>query len=231
VLVTSRSFEEYLAMFAIDEAELPGRRVLDCCAGASSFVAAASARGAQAVGVDPVYAAGGAELAERAADSHVAAGAIADQHPDRFVWDWYGSRKAREEMRKRALSMFLVDFTANRDRYRAATLPRLPFDDDEFDLAVCSHLLFTWGDQLGLDFHVAAIEEMARVAREVRIFPTVLQGRGEAVPFWHDLLAQLQRDGIVPDVRRVDYEFQRGADQMLVARRLLAADRVQDVEP
>src|SRR5206468_10656224 len=68
VLVTSRSFEEYVAMFALDEAQLPGLRVLDCCAGASTFVAAARARGCQAVAVDPVYAVAGAELAQRAAD-------------------------------------------------------------------------------------------------------------------------------------------------------------------
>ena len=54
MLVTSRSFAEYLAFFALDPDRLP-RRVLDCSAGTSGFVAAARDRGCDAVAVDPAY--------------------------------------------------------------------------------------------------------------------------------------------------------------------------------
>ena len=54
------------------------------------------------------------------------------------------------------------------------------------------------------------------MADEVRVFPTVLQGAGDPVPFWHDLMAALRADGALVEVRPVDYEFQVGAREMLV---------------
>jgi len=62
-LVSARSFEEYLAMFNLDDADLTGR-VLDCPGGAASFAAEAGARGVDVLAVDPVYAADHAWLGE-----------------------------------------------------------------------------------------------------------------------------------------------------------------------
>jgi len=219
VLVTSRAYEEYVAFFALDVGALPGMRVLDCCAGASSFVARSCRVGADAVAVDPAYAAGGDELAEIGRRSLHDGNAIADSFPGRFTWQWYGSVEARERMRARALAEFLLDLAEHPARYVTASLPSLPFDDASFDLAVCSHLLFTWADQLGHDWHLAALRELCRVAREVRVFPTVLQGAGEPVPFWDALLDDLHRDGVRTETRQVPYEFQVGADTMLVLSR------------
>ena len=55
-------------------------------------------------------------------------------------------------------------------------MPDLPFDDGAFDLALSSHLLFLYSEQFDLGFHVRALEEMLRVAAEVRVFP--LSGAG-----------------------------------------------------
>jgi hypothetical protein len=98
-------------------------------------------------------------------------------------------------------------------------LPSLPFDDASFDLALCSHLLFTWADQLGREWHLAGLLELCRVAHEVRVFPTVLQGAGDPVPFWAELMDDLHRAGLHTDSRQVPYRFQIGADTMLVLRR------------
>lgn len=48
-------------------------------------------------------------------------------------------------------------------------LSQFPFSDNEFDLALCSHLLFTYSDLLSLEFHLEAIAELLRVARNVAI--------------------------------------------------------------
>jgi hypothetical protein len=190
--------------------------VLDCSAGASSFVAGLSRRGIDAVAVDPAYDLAGDQLAEVAAAGLRDGNAIAASFPDRFTWSWYGSREARERMRSRALAEFVLDLAEHPDRYVAASLPTLPFDDGTFELGVCSHLLFTWADQLGYEWHLASLRELVRVAREVRVFPTVLQGAGEPVPFWDELMTALRADGIVVRTRRVGYEFQIGAQEMLV---------------
>lgn len=216
MLVTSRSYDEYVAMFALGPRELAGR-VLDCSAGAAGFVAGAAARGCRALALDPAYSLTRGDIADAArADLERGAG-IVDTFPDRFVWDWYGTRERRDAMRRQAVVRFLADITTNPGRYVAAALPRLPFRDRSFDVVVCSHLLFTWADTLGLDWHHAAVRELARVGREVRVFPTVMQGAGEPVPFWDELIAALAATGVETQLRDVAYRFQRTGTQMLVA--------------
>ena len=100
------------------------------------------------------------------------------------------------------------------DHYVAAALPRLPFADASFDLALCSHLLFTWANVFDEAWHEAAIREMARVAGEVRVFPLVHQGSGEPVEFLDALCDRLAADaGLVARVERVPYAFQLGGDR------------------
>src|SRR5881227_1737880 len=106
MLVTSRSFEEYVAMFDLGRHELSGS-VLDCSAGASSFVVDAAARGCRAVAVDPAYAMPRARLADMGNTDMQRGAEIAHEHPDHFTWDWYGTPKRRTELRLQALTRFL----------------------------------------------------------------------------------------------------------------------------
>ena len=205
-------------MFDLGRMELTGS-VLDCSAGASSFVAEVSERDVHAVAVDPAYALDRRRLAELGNEDLVRGAGIAEQYPDRFVWDWYGTKEHRTDLRRQALGRFLLDVVMHSERYVGGALPQLPFREDTFGLAVCSHLLFTWADQLGLDWHRAALFELARVAREVRVFPTIMQGPGEAVPFMDELLADLGDAGLSTELREVSYEFQVGGNRMLVVQR------------
>jgi len=70
-----------------------------------------------------------------------------------------------------SMTMFLEDFEkgVGEGRYQALELPSLPFEDSVFDLALCSHFLFTYSVNLDFGFHLAAILEALRVAKEVRI--------------------------------------------------------------
>jgi SAM-dependent methyltransferase len=213
--VTSRSFDEYVAMFDLGSADLGGT-ILDCSAGVAGFVVEAARRGARAIAVDPAYALPRNELSRLGSADLVRGTAIADDYPDRFTFAWYGSPERRLSLRSRALAHFLLDLATHPARYVAGQLPHLPFRAGTFDVALCSHLLFTWGDQLGLEWHRVALLELARVAREVRVFPTVMQGPGDPVPFWDELMAELARSGLRTELRQVPYTFQVAASQMLV---------------
>jgi hypothetical protein len=168
VLVTSRSFEEYQAFFALTPADL-ARTVLDSSAGASGFAAGANARGCRVVAVDPGYAQGREALLAEAARSTARGAGIVDDHEDRFVWSWYGSRGRRDSLRRDSLDVFAADLRERPGGYVAGALPRLPFSDAAVDLALCSHLLFTWSDVLGERWHEDALVELLRVAAEVRV--------------------------------------------------------------
>lgn len=215
MLVTSRSYAEYEAMF--DLTELPGS-VLDCCAGGAGFTAEAAARGVDAIAVDPAYELPAAELVDTVRRSLPAGGAIVDEHADRFVWKWYGTPAHKDDLRIEAADRFLQDVSIAPERYVPGSLPELPFDDRRFELVLSSHLLFTWADKYDQDWHLAALRELVRVsASEVRVFPLVQQGAGEPVTYLPELLTELE--GVTAEIRKVPYEFQVGADEMLVLSR------------
>jgi hypothetical protein len=93
----------------------------------------------------------------------------------------------------------------------------LPFHDSEFDLALSSHLLFLYSDQLGEAFHDAAASELCRVAPEVRIFP-LLALDGRPSPYVGRVLARLRSEGRHVSIERVPYEFQKGGNEMMRIR-------------
>ena len=130
--------------------------------------------------------------------------------------DDYGSPEGLERTRLSAMKFFLEDYEDGRaeGRYLDASLPDLPFADGAFDLALSSHFLLLYSDQLDLDFHRAAVLEMLRVATEARIFP-LLDMAGVRSAHLVPLIEALAAEGYVCEVRTVAYEFQKGGNEML----------------
>ncbi|AOW94175.1 hypothetical protein BFN03_19840 [Rhodococcus sp. WMMA185] len=215
-LISSRSMAEYRAMFALSNSDLAGT-VLDCPGGGSSFTASAHELGVDAVAVDPVYRRPAAEIAQRALDEVARGSDWLAKNSDQYRWDFYGDLEGHQRMRCESAEKFATDIGAHPERYRAGALPRLPFPDGTFDLVLSSHLLFTYADRLDHRFHIAALREFARVARgNVRVFPLVDQAGEQLDDLLPPLLVELESLGLRPQVRTVDYEFQRGADAMLM---------------
>ncbi|MDA8165121.1 MAG: hypothetical protein M0017_08850 [Desulfobacteraceae bacterium] len=210
-----RSFEEYRAMFALTEADL-GRSVLGCGDGPAAFNAGVSRRGGRVVSVDPIYQFSAGEIRTRIEATFETVLEQTRRNAATFVWDRIGSVEELGRVRQAAMDEFLADYEAGRlqGRYFAAGLPALPFVDCQFDLALCSHLLFLYSEQLSLSFHVLALRELCRVAAEVRVFPLLaLDGR----PSRHleGVLAALGNSGLTAAIEPVDYEFQKGGNRML----------------
>jgi SAM-dependent methyltransferase len=206
-----RSFDEYVRMFALTEADLAGH-VLDCAAGPSSFHAELRARGGRVVSVDPIYALSAEDIRRRVEAVRDDMMGQVRRQPGQFNWEFICSPDHLEQVRMGAMGRFLDDFAGDppRDRYRPQSLPTLDFAEGTFDLALCSHCLFLYSDRLDEAFHVDSVRELVRVARELRIFPVAdLAGRDSP----H--LAAV-RDQFLTERVRVQYEFLRGANEMLV---------------
>jgi hypothetical protein len=219
VVPWGRSFDEYRRMFALSDVDLR-RRMLGCGDGPASFNAEATRRGASVVSCDPIYRWSAAAIRERISATSVTILEQARLNAAQFVWDDIGSVEELGRVRITAMETFLDDFerTAACGRYVAAAVPALPFVDGAFDLAVCSHFLFLYSAQRDEAFHVEAIEELLRVAREVRVFPLVALD-GSISPHVGGVAEALSRVGHAVSVERVPYEFQRGANQMMRLRR------------
>jgi hypothetical protein len=122
------------------------------------------------------------------------------------------------------MRVFLEDYEAGKTagRYVEASLPSLAFGDGAFDLALCSHLLFLYSAQFDEGFHRASVRELCRVASDVRVFP-LLALDGSRSPFVDACLADARGAGLHATIEKVDYEFQRGGNEMLHVRRSAAA--------
>jgi hypothetical protein len=215
VIPWGRSFDEYRRMFALSDADLAGR-ILGCGDGPASFNAEATARGHAVVSCDPIYAFTPADIERRVEESRADLIAQVWRERDGFVWNDFADPDDLGRKRLAAMRRFLADFAAGQAarRYVTAALPHLPFADGAFDLALCSHLLFLYSERLTFAFHRAAVEELLRVAREVRIFP-LLTLEPTPSPHLEPLCRHLRAAGWSAEVRAVPYEFQRGGNQML----------------
>jgi len=210
-----RSFTEYTAMFALSEQDL-NKRILDCGGGPSSFNCTLMNRGGRVVSCDPIYQYSVGEIEARIEETYPQVLAETRKNKDEFVWDHISSVEMLGQIRRSAMNDFLADYVQGKEkgRYVEAGLPNLPFPGNEFQLALCSHFLFLYSEQLSYEFHLQSIKELCRVSAEVRIFP--LQELG-AVKSRHleKVIIELKESGYELAVERVPYEFQKGGNQMM----------------
>lgn len=210
-----RSFEEYVDMFSLSSQDLQGW-ILGCGDGPASFNAAMNQAGGKALSVDPLYRLSVQEIEKRISETyHDVLRQLAESR-DEYVWDNISSPEELGRVRMAAMKEFLNDFPVGRGegRYVDEELPGLSFVENQFDLALCSHLLFLYSEHLDLDFHLASIVELCRVAREVRIFPLV-DLAGVTSRHLPAVQSYLDSQEIHNTVETVPYEFQRGGNQML----------------
>jgi len=217
VVPWGRSLDEYRAMFALSESDLQGR-LLGCGDGPASFNAelAALGKSRRLVSIDPIYFFTGPEIATRVEQTYETIISQVKRNPDRYVWTYFKDPDALGAARLHAMKIFLNDYEAGlaEGRYLFGALPKLSFRDREFDLCLCSHLLFLYSAQLSFEFHLASTLEMLRVAGEVRVFPLLdldLQRSAHLDP----VLAELRAANFYAEIVNVPYEFQKGGGQML----------------
>lgn len=215
IVPLGRSAADYRAMFALEPRD-GGRRLLGCGDGPAAFNADWTGEGGQVVSLDPLYAWPAAAIRERIAATFPDVVRRMHAQSGHFALAGGDTIDALASRRRQAMQRFLADYqTESRDgRYVAGALPKLPFADDAFDLALCSHLLFLYETQLSHAFHLQALRELLRVAAEVRVFPLV---NLDARPSAHltPIRAALAAAGVRDEIVTVDYEVQRGARQML----------------
>jgi SAM-dependent methyltransferase len=218
VVPWGRSYQEYLDMFALTEADLQGL-ILGCGDGPASFNAELTERGGQVVSVDPLYAFDATQINQRISETYATVIAQVNKNKESFFWTAIPSVEELGRVRMAAMNKFLADYEAGKaqDRYIKGELPTLSFDDASFDLALSSHFLFLYSEHLSINFHLDALLEMLRVAKEIRIFP-LLMLNGEASPYIDPLMATLANYDFYARIIPVTYEFQRGGHDMLVVK-------------
>jgi hypothetical protein len=218
-----RSFEEYRRMFDLSDADLSGH-TLGCGDGPASFNAEATSAGHAVVSCDPIYAFSPEEIRRRVQETYEAVLSQVRLHPEHFVWDFFRDVEELGRHRLAAMHRFLGDFDRGKQqgRYVVACLPRLPFAEGEFRLALVSHLLFLYSENLDAAFHVESVLELLRVAHEVRLFPLLTLDRRWS-PHIQPVVSALEAAGHAVEIVPVPYEFQRAEGH--AGRRMIRAYR------
>ena len=215
VVPWGRSLDEYRRIFDMSKGDLAAN-ILGCGDGPASFNAEMTALGRSVISCDPIYAFSKEQIARRVEATYDQITEQVRRNAQNYIWRDFPDPDALGQHRLATMRAFLADFDAGlaATRYLPDALPALRFADGQFDLALCSHLLFLYSEQLTLEFHVAAIRELCRVAQEVRVFPLLAL---DCRPSRHiaPVQAQLREAGFVVEIQRVPYEFQVGGDQML----------------
>lgn len=220
VIPWGRTLAEYRQMFSLTESDLQ-KRIVGCADGPASFNAEMTAVNHHVISFDPVYTFSVAQIEQRVQETYPGMIAQVEQTQADYVWQTIRSPQHLAEVRLAAMDQFLADFEAGKadGRYLPYSLPTLPFADDTFELALCSHFLFLYSDHFSLDFHVTAVRELMRVALECRIFPLLDLRCNESIHL-QPVIAALKTAGFQAVIEPVAYEFQRGGNQMLRVLRI-----------
>ncbi len=218
VVPWGRSFTEYEKMFCLSAQDL-NKAILGCGDGPASFNTELTKSGGFVVSIDPIYGFSREQLKTRIAEVYEEIMPQMEQSQNNYVWESIASVKELGEVRMSAMKAFLADYELGKEekRYIEAALPSLPFESGQFDLAICSHFLFLYSEQVNLQQHLDAMEELTRVAKEVRVYPLVTL-KGDLSPHLEKVTSHLSELGIKCELVNSLYKFQKGAEKMLVAK-------------
>jgi len=210
-----RNLNEYRAMFLLDEVDLKGK-ILGCGDGPSSFNTEVDMNDGSVVSIDPLYQFSKKEIMQRIDEVAEEVMTQVRAHEASFVWKNIPNPDTLLDLRIEAMMEFLMDYEEGKEegRYLDEALPSLSFSDKHFDLALSSHFLFLYSEHLDETFHLNAIFEMLRVAKEVRIFPLVALDNIMS-PYVETIMQTLNEQGYTTQIVQTEYEFQKGANEML----------------
>ncbi|MHA7841619.1 MAG: methyltransferase domain-containing protein [Gammaproteobacteria bacterium] len=211
----SHNLTDYEALFALTEEDKQGT-ILDCAAGSACFTAQMRQQGKKVIACDPLY----AQPFEILQDTVQTMGTHLLQRfrsqIDEDHWQPTITLAELEQKQHDNAAIFLQDYSQGvaEGYYQPHSLPELPFDDYQFDLALCANFLFDAKDYDSLVPYLASIKALARVAREVRIFPLVNE-KGELSEHVGPAMAVLQPEGYAMEICEVAYHLQKNANALL----------------
>lgn len=173
---------DYREVFDLDDDLLTGR-ILEHACGPTAFNAGQTARGQVVISQDALFAMPQSALSECVMSA---------------------SEQLQTQARREGLRTFVADFASGRLERRYRPVSALPFPEKNFsfDCVLTAHSLFEDARATSLDYHMAILLELARLAPEVRLYP-LTDGSGSPSPLLGPLLLALQQKNHGTEVREV----------------------------
>lgn len=208
--------DEYREMFDLKDKDLQ-YHILEYGSGVSAFNVEIQTRNPNVVSMDPLFNLDKATLSQTSLQifNERTQQIIADK--EAFDFQRYGDLQALIKYRRQGVQQFFEDYQNGlvEKRYRFLEDDiNLPLADFTFDLALSSHYFFAEANDSELEWHIKAIKELARVAKEVRIFP-LIDRFGQPSPLLGPVLLALQQANLGAEIRDVAYHLQPAGHALL----------------
>ncbi|PJD92730.1 MAG: hypothetical protein CK424_03885 [Legionella sp.] len=207
--------DEYRDMFDLSHTSFT-MRFLEFQSGASAFQAELRQKAAHLVSYDTWFELDKLALQQTIERSFTTRLAQIKTRQNAFDFQRYGSLDKLVAYRRQGLAKFLHDYDLGHaeGRYVGTQQAALPFSDFFFDYALSSHHFFSAVAPQTVAYHVDKIQELARVAKDVRIFPLV-DADGVPSSLLGPVILALQQKNYGIEVRDVLYHLQPKGNAML----------------
>ncbi|MFT4059233.1 MAG: hypothetical protein QM652_06775 [Legionella sp.] len=207
--------DEYREMFDLSQEDMSSR-ILEYGCGPSAVNTQQFHEAHKAVSCDPLFVLDKDTLLSKSVMIFAQMVDEVRQAQHQFDFSRIGSLEQLIEQRKNGMKQFFADYEQGKkeERYYGAADYHLPYPDFSFDYALSAHYLFADLENQSIDFHVQIIRELARAAKEVRIFP-LIDCNGKTSEFLNPVLLHLQRENYGVEVREVDYHLHKAENAML----------------
>lgn len=215
LVLWGHDIDEYREMFDLSQDDL-NSSILEYGCGPSAVNFQQTQGNHKTVSCDPLFVLDKDTLASKSVMIFADMAAQVKEEQNRFDFSRSGSYENLVAERQEGMKKFFSDYEQGKiqGRYVGITDYHLPFADFSFDFALSSHYLFADLDDQTIEFHLAVIRELARVAKEVRIFP-LIDREGNTSEFLGPILLGLQQDNYGVEVREVDFHLHQSGNAML----------------
>lgn len=215
LVLWGQHLEEYRDMFGLSDIDF-NNRFLEYNCGVSAFNFDLHKKSMQCVSCDPWFNLSKSDITTQIKASFDERLLQLQNNIKNIDVSRYGSIDKLVASRLDGIAKFLADYeTGLKDgRYIGINTTELPFETTEFHFALVANNFFNSCDLSAIGHHLTIIKELARVAKEVRIFPLV-DANGEPSPLLGPILLELNQANYGVEVRDVSYHLQPRGNAML----------------
>ncbi|ARM35111.1 hypothetical protein [Legionella longbeachae] len=215
LVLWGHSVDEYREMFDLSQEDM-NSRILEYGCGPSAVNAQQFQGAHQVVSCDPLFVLDKDTLSSKAIMIFAQMADEVRKEQEQFDFSRNGGLEQLLAYRQEGMKSFFADYEKGKaeGRYLGAADFHLPYSDFSFDFALSAHYLFADLEDQTVDFHLNVIRELARVAKEVRIFP-LNDMEGKSSELLGPVLLQLQKNGYGVEIREVNYHLHQSENAML----------------
>lgn len=214
-VIWGHQFSDYQQMFDLTS-DVTQKKILEFACGPTTVNHELTEKGARIYSCDPWFEENTMDMREKFESHFQHQVDRMKMHPQDFNLEKLGGLETFIQYRLNGFNQFFQDYPQGfqQNRYLAIPHDHLPFSSHQFDLALCANYLFADLSIQDVAFHLHWVDELLRVAHDVRIYP-LTNKYGQPSELLGPVLLALQQKGILAAVQDVPFRVIPGSMAML----------------